>query len=240
MAEMMICPNAGECGREHLRQATQNAGHHRCVPHKKEYLCGETNRLHGWHEDEPCPPCVPYVREFKVGDRVEVLGVHEADSFSNNTVKGKIGTVGHDFTPQAQVEHGYFRGDIMLDGEDTNSYFYAVSIELIQGETVKYRVKGNITIDLLYRENKNECRNFYKHLAELMYHLKPKQIRSHLDQGELLGWVQRDSERLSWALEKGYIEKVASEYDRWENEWHSLVPDGTCRAFVDWAKRMPK
>ena len=105
---------------------------------------------------------------------------------------------------------------------------------------MEYRVKGNISIDLLYKENKNECRDFYKQLAALMYDLKPKQSSSHLDQARLLDWVQLDGERFSWALEKGYIEKVESEYDRWENEWHSLVPDGTCRAFVDWAKRMPK
>ena len=182
----------------------------------------------------------------KAGDRVRVLGVHKADSFSNNTVKGKIGIVGHDFTPQAQVEHGYFRGDIILDGENSYSYFYAVSIELIQGETMKQQYKSTTKrrayVGVYGEVIKDGCSETVKHYTDLIYTLQPLDLNSTISFDHLIAWAKHDPKRITWLLEKGYIEKVESKYDRWVDEcpFKSCNMGKNTQTYIEWAKRMPK
>ena len=115
---------------------------------------------------------------------------------------------------------------------------------LVEGDMkteAKYKTMKAINASHLYEQHKHECPEFFKHLGDLLYDLKPSHMGGYFKQDSLIAWAEQDPVRIKWGLEKGYIEEVQSEMDKWEREMPSLFGDATTlsRSFLEWAKRMP-
>lgn len=107
----------------------------------------------------------------------------------------------------------------------------------------KYKTTKTINVTQLYENHKHECPEFFKHLGDLLYDLKPSHMGGYFKQDSLIAWAEQDPVRIKWGLEKGYIEKVQSEYDKWLGECPfqrgSYTFDFAKEEALKWAKRMP-
>ena len=110
------------------------------------------------------------------------------------------------------------------------------------------------TLTTLYFVAVNDsCSEVLTHYNDMVSTIKPRTTEVMIDLDKLIEWAEKDPNRITWLLEKGYIEKVESEYDKWVGEcpFISTNLSKTIQTYqekfgclpvswIEWAKRMPK
>jgi len=105
-------------------------------------------------------------------------------------------------------------------------------------EKTKYKWAGDQqSILSLYNVNRAKCDEWIGHLTNLIQSFIPMHLGDIIPIEALIVWAEQDPKRIKWLLEKGYIEEVQSEMEKWEDEGRNGM---THTEKIEWAKRMPR
>lgn len=196
--------------------------------------------------------------DFKVGDRVRVLGrtvdcPHQGIEFSLKTCGVSVG----DISNIKKIEHGgceYCDVDLYYI-ESCPQCFHPQDLEHIGGEDMaepRYKATGKKLYlkDIAQKATREEFDSFLKNYFNLLYEHSAKDVASGIEvytHDKFMKYATTKAMRtdcfVKWLIEKGYIEEVQSEYDRWVDEMpHALVNAGdhAMPDYIEWAKRMPR
>jgi len=244
MNDLWICPNHGECKDTEKQKAAMSIPHGRCEPHNRNEWCAHNN-FRGF-----CPPCIPYgVRELQVGDRVRVLGktvdestnIHNVPLEKTGIEKGGIYTVGAVRSCEGKV--------LISLKEDMGRDFAPQDFEYIGGkdmEKPKYKctVKPRSIAEIYRDVVATRCREAFDQFTNFLWHFKPTNVTEGVPEEEFLAWATAQQDTKSFGIDKGFIEEVQNEYDKWVDELKQRLGVPYNRNYLDAiiaiAKRMPR
>ena len=248
MSILMICPKAGEC-----EDCKDMPWMDHVTPHKRLGSCSDHRDKH-FRAENNCPPCVPY-REFKAGDRVRVLGKTTCNG-EYEGISSYYGTSTGSVVKIKSLTSNYCRncGEKRLynieGGNGSVGVYHPQDLKHAEkGDEMEYKEGRRTSIINVYENLGDTCEDVYKHFADLLWTLQMDSVSDTFNFDSLIAWAEKDHKRITWLLEKGYIEKVESEYDRWVGEcpkpkdsdgFGSVITLPSSNSYVEWAKRMPK
>lgn len=221
MSDLMICPRHNKCSGED-KQRNRNSictKHDRCEPHKKVDSCDSYNG----GSTINCPPCIPYVREFKIGDKVRVLGrtTDCCDSRWTFTLEGLNIHKGFisNIISEIDCNCGEKIYNIMIPDRSAYS-FHSKDLELIKEDDkmdenkIKYKsTPKRRTFKTVYNENiaTSDCKDLFRHFADMLVFIRPTNLTDTVAFDKMISWAEKDSKRVVWLIENGYIEKIEPE-----------------------------
>lgn len=105
-------------------------------------------------------------------------------------------------------------------------------------ETTRSRQLSTFYMDI----SRSKCKELFEQFGDMLWFLKPLYLSDVVPFDKMLEWAEQDPRRIKWLIEKGYIEEVQSEYDKWENDMPAINQhdNATKSRFVEWAKCMPR
>ena len=78
-----------------------------------------------------------------------------------------------------------------------------------KGDEMEYRPTGVRTFSTMYKEVwRTNCNEAFINFTDFLLRETPKELSDFVNFDSLIRWAKKDPKRITWLLEKGYIEKV--------------------------------